>query len=132
MSLSHNAVEVEVAKGLPSVGAVTDSGLTTMNGAAGASGISDVKMGLSSVTSVEHAQPKKDWIPMEEHVLWKPKQKVKVISIGCGFSGLTMAHKIQHKYQMDDRVEHVLYEKNSDIGGTWFEVRPTLTFLRGS
>ena len=28
------------------------------------------------------------WIPVEEHVLGKPQQKVKVISIGCGFSGM--------------------------------------------
>jgi hypothetical protein len=27
------------------------------------------------------------WIPVEEHALGKPQRKVKVISIGCGFSG---------------------------------------------
>lgn len=27
-------------------------------------------------------------------------------------TGLTMAHKIQDVYKMDDRVEHVMYEKN--------------------
>jgi hypothetical protein len=26
--------------------------------------------------------------------------------------GLTMAHKIQNVFKMDDRIEHVLYEKN--------------------
>ncbi|KAI9874579.1 MAG: hypothetical protein M1830_009589, partial [Pleopsidium flavum] len=60
-----------------------------------------------------------NWIPIAEHVLWKPTRKVKVISIGCGFSGLTMAQKIQNAYKMDDRVEHVIYEKNPEIGGTW-------------
>ena len=29
----------------------------------------------------------KNWIPIAEHVLWEPQRKVKVISIGCGFSG---------------------------------------------
>lgn len=29
----------------------------------------------------------KNWIPIAEHVLWKPTKKVKLISIGCGFSG---------------------------------------------
>jgi hypothetical protein len=29
----------------------------------------------------------KNWIPIAEHVLWKPQRKVKIISIGCGFSG---------------------------------------------
>jgi len=28
-----------------------------------------------------------NWIPISEHVLWKPMWKVKIISIGCGFSG---------------------------------------------
>jgi hypothetical protein len=28
------------------------------------------------------------WIPVEEHVLGKPRRKVKVLSIGCGFSGM--------------------------------------------
>lgn len=34
-----------------------------------------------------------------------------------------MAQKIQNAYKMDDRIEHVMYEKNEDIGGTWFENR---------
>lgn len=28
-----------------------------------------------------------NWIPIAEHVLWKPTRKVRMISIGCGFSG---------------------------------------------
>jgi hypothetical protein len=62
-----------------------------------------------------------NWIPLAEHVLWKPERKVKMISIGCGFSGLTMANKIMRTFKMDDRIEHTLYEKNRDVGGTWFE-----------
>ncbi|KAK4942831.1 hypothetical protein LTR66_014662 [Elasticomyces elasticus] len=72
--------------------------------------------------SLAEGKPK-NWIPIAEHVLWKPTKKVKLISIGCGFSGLTMAQKIQNAYKMDDRVEHVMYEKNEDVGGTWFENR---------
>jgi cation diffusion facilitator CzcD-associated flavoprotein CzcO len=34
-----------------------------------------------------------------------------------------MAQKIQNAYKMDDRVEHTMYEKNEDVGGTWFENR---------
>lgn len=81
------------------------------------------------------------WIPILEETAWKP-QKVKVISIGAGFSGrqtsvhygekclrnclmlslgLTMAYKIQHKYKLDETIDHVIYEKNADIGGTWLE-----------
>ena len=39
---------------------------------------------------ISHPPPFKpnSWIPIEEHVLGKPQRKVKVISIGCGFSGV--------------------------------------------
>jgi hypothetical protein len=30
----------------------------------------------------------KNWIPIAEHVLYAPQRKVKMISIGCGFSGM--------------------------------------------
>jgi hypothetical protein len=39
---------------------------------------------------ISHPPPFKpdSWIPIEEHVLGKPQRKVKIISIGCGFSGM--------------------------------------------
>jgi hypothetical protein len=39
---------------------------------------------------ISHPPPFKpdSWIPIEEHVLGKPRRKVKIISIGCGFSGV--------------------------------------------
>ncbi|KIX97106.1 uncharacterized protein Z520_07220 [Fonsecaea multimorphosa CBS 102226] len=63
------------------------------------------------------------WIPIYEEVAWTPTQRLRVISIGAGFSGLTMANKIQNKYKLDSIIEHVIYEKNCDIGGTWLENR---------
>ncbi|KAF2088438.1 FAD/NAD(P)-binding domain-containing protein [Saccharata proteae CBS 121410] len=47
-------------------------------------------------------------------------RKLRVLTIGAGFSGILMAYQIQ-KYCTN--VEHVVYEKNEDIGGTWFENR---------
>ncbi|KAH7146132.1 hypothetical protein EDB81DRAFT_720998, partial [Dactylonectria macrodidyma] len=47
-------------------------------------------------------------------------RKIKVITIGAGFSGLLMAHKFQHRFpEMQDIVEHTIFEARSDIGGTW-------------
>ena len=43
-------------------------------------------------------------------------RKVKVITIGAGVSGILMAHLIQRDCE---NVEHQIYEKNGDIGGTW-------------
>jgi len=46
-------------------------------------------------------------------------RKVRVITVGAGVSGILMAHLIQRDCM---NVEHVVYEKNGDIGGTWLEV----------
>jgi hypothetical protein len=47
-------------------------------------------------------------------------RKVKVITIGAGFSGLLIAHKLQHRFpEMRDIVEHKIFEMRSDVGGTW-------------
>ncbi|KAJ9646660.1 hypothetical protein H2204_000352 [Knufia peltigerae] len=79
-----------------------------------------VANGHTNDTNGVSAHPK-NWIPIAEHVLGKPQRKLRVISIGCGFSGLTLAHKIQNVFKIDDIVDLVLYEKNPDVGGTWFE-----------
>lgn len=47
-------------------------------------------------------------------------RKVKVLTIGAGVSGILMAYLLQKN---GENVEHVVYEKNGDIGGTWLEVR---------
>lgn len=47
-------------------------------------------------------------------------RKIRVITIGAGFSGLLMAHKFQHRFpEMDKIVEHTIFEKRGDYGGTW-------------
>lgn len=47
-------------------------------------------------------------------------RKLKVITIGAGLSGIQIAYKIQKHCE---NVEHVIYEKNHDLGGTWLENR---------
>ncbi len=44
---------------------------------------------------------------------------VRVIVIGAGISGIAFAYKAQFL----ENVEYVIYEKNVDVGGTWFESR---------
>ncbi|KAH8682082.1 hypothetical protein BX600DRAFT_485639 [Xylariales sp. PMI_506] len=47
-------------------------------------------------------------------------RKIKVFTIGAGFSGLLMAHKFQHRFpEMRDIVEHTIFEALPDVGGTW-------------
>jgi hydroxyversicolorone monooxygenase len=47
-------------------------------------------------------------------------RKIKVLSIGAGITGIMNAYLIQKHLE---NVEHVIYEKNADIGGTWLENR---------
>jgi hypothetical protein len=46
-------------------------------------------------------------------------RKIRVLTVGAGMSGILMAYLFQ-KY--GENIEHVIYEKNGDIGGTWLEV----------
>lgn len=43
-------------------------------------------------------------------------RKLRVLTIGGGVSGILMAYQIQ---KLCENVDHVVYEKNADIGGTW-------------
>ncbi len=47
-------------------------------------------------------------------------RKLRVLTIGAGVTGILMAYRIQKDCP---NVEHVIYEKNEDIGGTWLENR---------
>jgi hypothetical protein len=62
-----------------------------------------------------------NWVPIKEEPVYT-RRPLKIIAIGAGFSGLTLAHKIQHEHKLEDVLDLVIYEKNADVGGTWFEV----------
>ncbi|EAU37569.1 conserved hypothetical protein [Aspergillus terreus NIH2624] len=58
-------------------------------------------------------------IPLNTEYAFTPR-KLRVITIGAGFSGLLIAHKIQHRFpDLKDFVEHKMFEARSDVGGTW-------------
>ena len=46
---------------------------------------------------------------------------LKIICVGAGISGLNIAHEVDTGGFKD--CELTIYEKNSDLGGTWFENR---------
>ncbi|KAL1964459.1 hypothetical protein VTN77DRAFT_6885 [Rasamsonia byssochlamydoides] len=48
-------------------------------------------------------------------------ERLRCIIIGAGFSGILMAYKLQQAF--GDDVEFQIFEKNADVGGTWFENR---------
>ncbi|KFG84108.1 putative steroid monooxygenase [Metarhizium anisopliae] len=43
---------------------------------------------------------------------------LRIITVGAGASGLNLAYQIDKHMQ---RVTHVVYEKNPEVGGTWYE-----------
>lgn len=47
-------------------------------------------------------------------------RRLRVVCIGAGFSGLTLAYKLQHERPLD-YVDWVIYEKNPEVGGAWWE-----------
>lgn len=60
-----------------------------------------------------------DPFKLSQEFAYTPR-RIKVITIGAGFSGLLMAHKFQHRFpEMEDIVDHTIFEARSDIGGTW-------------
>ena len=54
-----------------------------------------------------------------ETPLGQPRQ-LRVITIGAGAAGLNFAYQINKHMQ---NISHIAYEKNPEIGGTWYENR---------
>ena len=50
----------------------------------------------------------------------RSRRKIRIIVIGAGASALNFAHDID---QSTLDIELVLYDKNPEVGGTWFENR---------
>jgi len=58
-------------------------------------------------------------IPLNQQLAFTPR-KIRVITIGAGYSALVIAHNFQHKNpEMQDIVEHKIFEGRSEVGGTW-------------
>jgi hypothetical protein len=66
-----------------------------------------------------HATSSKYDIALNPDLAYMPR-KLRVITIGAGYSGLMMAHKFQHRFpEMDKIVDHLIVEARDQIGGTW-------------
>ncbi|RGP60874.1 hypothetical protein FSPOR_10375 [Fusarium sporotrichioides] len=68
------------------------------------------------------AEKASNWVPILEDHVYKPR-KLRVVCIGAGYAGLMVAYKWRHELKMDNFIDLAIYEKNSDIGGTWLENR---------
>ncbi|KAL5894840.1 hypothetical protein ACKVWC_000057 [Pyricularia oryzae] len=72
----------------------------------------------ASAAAGEAAQTSQAFSLSREHA-YTPR-RMRVITIGAGFSGLLMAHKFQHRFpELRDAVQHTIFEALPDVGGTW-------------
>jgi hypothetical protein len=93
---------------------VPSNGITQVHGHEGAS-LNGTKVAYTN----GKATPSQYAIPLNQQLAFTPR-KIRVITIGAGYSGLIIAHKFQHRYpEMQDMVEHTIFEGRSEVGGTW-------------
>ena len=58
-------------------------------------------------------------IPLVDEYAYN-NRKLRVVTIGAGFSGLVFAHKIQHEYpDLQQFIDHTIFELQDEVGGTW-------------
>ncbi|GAM38806.1 hypothetical protein TCE0_033r09844 [Talaromyces pinophilus] len=87
---------------------------------------SDVPMstnGIESQYATAHIGEKKHFegvgTTLKNAPAYTPR-RLRVITIGAGFSGLTLAHKFQHQHpELQGIVDHTIYESRNELGGTW-------------
>ena len=86
---------------------------------------SDMAPDLNAVAAggkIDYSKPGAAGYDVDQNLTWMdPKnRRLKVLTIGGGVTGILMAYQIQ---KHAGNVDHVIYEKNADIGGTWLENR---------
>lgn len=87
-----------------------------------ATGALDMKgFGVNGTHVNGHEYPKLDVEPLiRDKPAWTPRKKIKVVTVGAGFSGLMFAHKLQHQYpEVGAMIDHKIFEARHDVGGTW-------------
>lgn len=79
-------------------------------------GVNGEANGTQNAIKVDYSQPGCDGYSIPPSITWMDpaNRKMRVITIGTGISGILMAYQIQKQCS---NVEHVLYERNADIGG---------------
>ncbi|GAB1218301.1 hypothetical protein ATERTT37_007555 [Aspergillus terreus] len=60
--------------------------------------------------------------PSKERLVGKafPRRKLKIVMLGAGISGIQFAHDVDTRMH---EVDLQIFEKNPELGGTWYENR---------
>lgn len=83
----------------------------------------DTKMPQVNLTTKELGQ--KPVLDPSYKLLEQPigtRRSIRVVSLGAGYSGLMMGIMYNERMKHQN-IEFVIYERNEDLGGTWFENR---------
>lgn len=75
---------------------------------------------LRDATIGENASKPSNWVPILEQPIYT-RRKLRIVCIGAGLSGLTLAHKVKHDFKVSEDVDLQIYDRNHDVGGTWLE-----------
>ncbi|KIV82362.1 hypothetical protein PV11_04481 [Exophiala sideris] len=79
--------------------------------------------GHAELTNGAHASHDKisgNEIPLSTVPAYSTQRKLRIITIGAGFSGLMLAHKLRYEHsEMEDIVTNTIFEARSEVGGTW-------------
>jgi hypothetical protein len=113
----HPATQLERAKHPESIVAVDELILPTGS----ESETTSSEQGETLSTENDDLNTSSSWAKQEYRVLETPSRaprRLKVITIGAGASALNFAHEVSTS---DLDLDLVCYEKNPEIGGTWFE-----------
>jgi cation diffusion facilitator CzcD-associated flavoprotein CzcO len=113
----HPATQLERAKHPESIVAVDELILPTGS----ESETTSSEQGETLSTDNDDLNTSSSWAKQEYRVLETPSRaprRLKVITIGAGASALNFAHEVSTS---DLDLDLVCYEKNPEIGGTWFE-----------
>lgn len=77
-------------------------------------------MSSDEINGTSNAGAVRDWHVDPDRAAFVPR-KLRVICVGAGFSGLILAYKVMHEWNCGDYLDLTIYEKNSEVGGTWLE-----------
>lgn len=77
---------------------------------------------LSAAARVAQGETPHNWVAVKEEPAYTPR-KIKIICVGAGCAGITLAHKIKHELRLADAIDYKIYDKNAEVGGVWTENR---------
>lgn len=60
-------------------------------------------------------------LPLHDAPAYTPQRTLRIITIGAGYSGMILAHRLQYTYAAEfaTTITHTIFESKSEAGGTW-------------